>query len=106
MNYMNKEKRLNEAIEKFVDEISFLWENEAIEGDETESIAFRVLDELDRQNGNIVDRKDEEGKLCMIKTWVGVENEAVELYTKEEGEEEIAQLREAQPENIYRLVEW
>ena len=105
MGNRDRAKRLNRTIQKFANEISFLWEDEALDGGETESIAFGVLDELDRRNGNIVDRKDEEEKYYAIKTWIPIEDGSVELYNKEEGEEEVAQLQETQPENIYRLIE-
>ena len=93
------------AIEEFVKKISNIWKDEPLDGDETESIAFQILDNLDRRNGNIVDPKDDREQCYIVGTWAKVTADSVELYDKEEGEKEVAQLREMQPENIYRLLQ-
>ncbi|MDR3666086.1 MAG: hypothetical protein P4L35_04495 [Ignavibacteriaceae bacterium] len=45
--------KVHDIIEKCVNELSFLWEVEPLEGDQTIEIGNVFLNELDMQNGNI-----------------------------------------------------
>ena len=96
---------IESAIEEFTKKISHIWKDEPLDGDETESIAFHVLDNLDRCNGNIADSKGDREPCYMVGTWSKVTDDSVAFYNKEDGEKEVAQLREMQPENIYMLVQ-
>ena len=49
---MIKKQDITKQINKFVKSITFLWEEEALDGDETEEIGKLVTLELDIQNGN------------------------------------------------------
>ncbi|MFH1227291.1 MAG: hypothetical protein V1701_05235 [Planctomycetota bacterium] len=55
----DRENKLKGKIEKFVKSISFLWKNEALDGDETEEISKKILAELDLVNGNITKQEYE-----------------------------------------------
>ena len=43
---------IDEEIEDFINSISDLWEDEPLDGDETEKIASKILAELNQTNGN------------------------------------------------------
>ena len=45
-------KDINKQIKAFVKSIDYLWTIEALDGDETEEIANKVLAELNKCNGN------------------------------------------------------
>jgi len=45
-------RNIYQEIENFINSIGDLWKEEALDGDETEEIANRVLAELDEVNGN------------------------------------------------------
>ncbi len=45
-------RNIDQEIEKFISSIGDLWKEEALDGDETEEIASKVLAELDEVNGN------------------------------------------------------
>jgi len=45
-------RNVDEEVEAFIESISDLWAEEALDGDETEEIANKVLRGLDEVNGN------------------------------------------------------
>ena len=45
--------KVHDIIERCVNELSFLWEGEPLEGDQTIEIGNVFLNELDMRNGNI-----------------------------------------------------
>lgn len=45
-------RSIDQEIECFITSINDLWKDEALDGDETEEIANKVLAELNRENGN------------------------------------------------------
>lgn len=45
-------RNIDKEIENFINSICDMWNEEALDGDETEEIANRVLAELDEVNGN------------------------------------------------------
>ena len=49
---MRLRRNIDKEIEVFVTSIQDMWEEEALDGDETEEIAKLVLAELDHRNGN------------------------------------------------------
>ena len=46
-------RNIDQEIEDFIDSISDLWTDEALDGDETEKIAYKIMLELDIRNGNV-----------------------------------------------------
>lgn len=45
-------RNIDQEVEDFISSIGDLWKEEALDGDETEEIANKVLTELDERNGN------------------------------------------------------
>ena len=45
-------RNVDEEVEAFIESINDLWVEEALDGDETEEIAIKILKELDQINGN------------------------------------------------------
>jgi hypothetical protein len=45
-------RNVDEEVEAFIESISDLWVEEALDGDETEEIAHKILQKLDQMNGN------------------------------------------------------
>ena len=45
-------RSIDEEVEDFIESVSDLWLGEALDGDETEEIANKILKELDQINGN------------------------------------------------------
>lgn len=45
-------RNIDKEIEDFINSIQDMWKDEALDGDETEKIANRILAELDNANGN------------------------------------------------------
>ena len=45
-------RNIDKEIESFVNSISDMWKDEALDGDETKEISDKVLSELDHINGN------------------------------------------------------
>ena len=45
-------RNIDKEIEDFINSISDMWQEEALDGDDTEEIAAKVLAELDEVNGN------------------------------------------------------
>ena len=45
-------RNVDEEVEDFVESVSDLWLEEALDGDETEEIANKILQKLDQMNGN------------------------------------------------------
>ena len=46
------DRNIDQEIETFIKSVSDLWKTEPLDGDQTQSIATRILAELDAQNGN------------------------------------------------------
>lgn len=46
-------RNIDKEIEDFIHSISDMWKEEALDGDETEEIAKKVLAQLDGINGNV-----------------------------------------------------
>jgi len=49
---MKMRRNIDEEIEDFINSITDLWEDESLDGDETEEIANKILTELNSMNGN------------------------------------------------------
>ena len=45
-------RNVDEEVEAFIESINDLWVEEALDGDETEEIANKILSVLDKVNGN------------------------------------------------------
>lgn len=45
-------RNVDEEVEDFIESVSDLWLEEALDGDETEEIANKILRVLDKVNGN------------------------------------------------------
>ncbi len=45
-------RNVDEEVEAFIESINDLWVEEALDGDETEEIARKILQKLDHMNGN------------------------------------------------------
>lgn len=45
-------RNIDEEVEDFIESINDLWAGEALDGDETEEIANKILQKLDQMNGN------------------------------------------------------
>ena len=45
-------RNIDQEVEDFINSISDMWNEEPLDGDETEEIANRILAELDNVNGN------------------------------------------------------
>ncbi len=45
-------RNVDEEVEAFIESINDLWVEEALDGDETEEIARKILQKLDQMNGN------------------------------------------------------
>lgn len=52
MIHSKMRRNIDHEIENFIISINDLWENEPLDGDETQEIADKVLAELNRVNGN------------------------------------------------------
>ena len=59
-------RNIDKEVEDFVNSIKDLWEDEALDGDDTESISRKILAELDAQNGNGMLELDKDEEVVMV----------------------------------------